>query len=493
MKNTIELTQSLRISQIVTGLWQVADMERETGELDPQKTAEEMIPYIKAGISSFDMADHYGSSEVIAGALKGFQLKQPVQLFTKWVPKPGKTTKATVKKAVERSLKRMKQDSIDLMQYHTWNYLDPSWIDALIYLKELKEEGYIKNIGVTNFDPQHLRIACASGIPIITNQISYSLLDRRGSDEQMKNVCKKYDVKLLAYGSLAGGFLTDKWLGKKEPEKEGLATWSEMKYKRFIDISGGWDVYQNLLKVIKQIANAHNVSIANISTKYCLQNPFVAAVIIGARLGKSEHLKDNFRMLKLKISDEDLNKINNAQNKLSTIPGNCGDEYRKPPYLTASGDLSHHVDKLPNVFKLKENIKGISTVSSNTKWEKMASYSRALKFQNRVLVSGTTATHGQILVGRQDATAQTHFILDKIEASIESLGGTLKDVIRTRVFIKNISDWERIAAVHGERFKGINPVNTMVKAGLIGEGYLVEIEAEASIKNTKPNERITKK
>jgi len=485
MKSSIELTQGFKISQIVTGLWQVADMEREAGDLDPFKTAEEMIPYIKAGISSFDMADHYGSSEVIAGALQNLELEKPVQLFTKWVPKPGKISRLDVKKAVELSLTRMKLKSIDLMQYHTWDYLEPSWLDALLYLKELKDEGYIKNIGVTNFDPSHLRIACASGVPIITNQISYSLLDQRGSDDQMKKVCKKYDVKLLAYGSLAGGFLTNKWLGKKEPKNKDLKTWSEMKYKRFIDIAGGWDVYQNLLKVLKKIANSHNVSIANISTKYSLQNPFVAAVIIGARLGKSDHLKDNLRMLNLEISDEDLNKISNALNKLSSIPGNSGDEYRKPPYLTASGDLSHHVDKVPNVFKLKENIKGIRTVSSNTKWEKMASYSRALKFQNRILVSGTTATHGEILIGRQDAIAQTHFIIDKIEASIKSLGGTLKDVIRTRVFIKDMSDWESIASVHGERFKGINPVNTMVKAGLIGEGYLVEIEAEAYIKSKK--------
>ena len=72
-------------------------------------------------------------------------------------------------------------------------------------------------------------------------------------------------------------------------------------------------------------------------------------------------------------------------------------------------------------------------------------------------------------------------IRDRIEASINDLGGSFNDVVRTRVYIKNLSDWEDIAKAHGERFMGINPANTMIKAGLIGDEYLVEIEAEAEL------------
>ena len=97
------------------------------------------------------------------------------------------------------------------------------------------------------------------------------------------------------------------------------------------------------------------------------------------------------------------------------------------------------------------------------------------------MLSGTTATHGDLVIGKRDARAQSYFIIDKIEATIESLGGSLKDVIRTRVFIKNLSDWELVAKAHGERFKNIMPSNTLVQAGLIGDDYLVEIEAEAVI------------
>ena len=475
-----ELSSDLKISRIITGLWQIADMERD-GDLDSKIFAKNIIPYVEAGLTTFDMADHYGTSELIIGEYNIISPKSDLQLFTKWVPNSGKIKRQSVREAVELALDRIKQTSIDLMQYHAWYYPDPSWLDALFYLTELKEEGLIKHIGVTNFDSAHLRIACASGIPIISNQISHSIIDQRASSQMMTNVCDEYGVKLLAYGVIMGGFLTKKWLNKKEPRAQELQTWSEMKYKRFIDASGGWGAYQNLLKVIHQIAQGYNVSIANICSRYILDNPLVAGIIIGARLGQSNHIEDNLNILKTNISKDEINMIRDAQKELKPISGDCGDEYRKPPYLTASGDLSHHIQGIPKPYNINVISKDRKQVSSNTKWEQLASYSRAVKFKDRIVVSGTTATHGDLVIGKSDARAQTYFIIDKIEATIESLGGSLKDVIRTRVFIKNLSDWELVAKAHGERFKNIMPTNTLVQAGLIGDDYLVEIEAEAVI------------
>ena len=134
------------------------------------------------------MADHYGSSELIVGEYNINNSTSDLQLFTKWVPKPGKVDKQSVRDAVQLSLDRMKQTSIDLIQYHAWHYPDPSWLDALFYLNELKKEGLIKNIGVTNFDAAHLRIACASGIPIVSNQISHSLIDQRANSLKIIDV-----------------------------------------------------------------------------------------------------------------------------------------------------------------------------------------------------------------------------------------------------------------------------------------------------------------
>lgn len=194
LKNKTILSKSLSIPKLIVGLWQIADMEKEDQQLDLPKTASYMDAYIDAGFTAFDMADHYGSSEIIAGICKNRSPKKDViTMFTKWVPKPGKITKDQVRSAVQKALDRMDQKTIDLMQFHAWDYTDPSWLDGLTFLNELKKEGLIDNIGVTNFDAHHLRIALANGIPIVSNQISHSLIDQRAQGA-MKAVCAEYDV-----------------------------------------------------------------------------------------------------------------------------------------------------------------------------------------------------------------------------------------------------------------------------------------------------------
>ena len=481
MENLVRLSDSLTIPRLVIGLWQIADMERKQGVLDPARTARFMEPYARAGFSAFDMADHYGSSEIIAGNFKNsYGDPASIKLFTKWVPEPGKISKDLVRKAIETALHRMQQPTLDLMQFHAWHYPDPSWLDALFYLNELREEGLIQNIGVTNFDAAHLRIALSSGIPVVSNQVSHSVLDRRAMGA-MQGVCEQYHVKLLAYGTLAGGFLTDKWWGKPEPDATSLATWSEMKYKRFIDAAGGWKAFQQLLDALKRVADKHQTSIAAIASRYVLENPAVAAVIVGARLGENAHIGEHERLLEIELDAEDRARIQTAQEKLRPIPGDCGDEYRKPPFLTASGDLSHHVTGFPAVFEPVRRDENTSQAYSGTVWEEFAGYSRAVRKGNVIYVSGTTATHGARVIGGNDPAGQTHFVIDKIEAAIESLGGTLKDVVRTRIFVNQLDDWEAVARAHGERFRGIDPANTLVEARLVGNGYRVEIEAEAVI------------
>lgn len=482
MEAFIDIATGFRVSRIITGLWQIADIERKEGPLDVATSASHLSNYVASGFTTFDMADHYGSSELIAGHFRNHHAHgDRTQLLTKWVPPPGKISRESVREAVQASLARMQSQMIDLMQFHAWRYADPSWLDGLFYLDELRQEGLIRFLGVTNFDAVHLKMALDSGIPIVSNQVCHSLIDRRANAD-LRRVCQDYPVNLLAFGTLAGGFLTDKWHKQKEPANDDLTTWSEMKYKRFIDVAGGWEIFQNLLNVCKSIADKYGVSIANIACHSVLQNPAVAAIIVGARLGQSEHIKQNQKVLNLDLDTEDLESIRDAQKQLQPIPGDCGDEYRKPPFLTASGDLSHHLDEFPDTFEPVAINKFRSKVSSGTKWEGLASYSRAVRDGNRIFVSGTTATHGNILIGGDDAASQTHFVIDKIEGAIESLGGSLNDVVRTRVYVNNIEDWEPIARAHGHRFKQIDPANTLVQAGLIGDGYLVEIEAEAMIR-----------
>ena len=171
-----QLAPNLKTSRILTGLWQVADMERGGKQLDLDTAAKALIPYIEAGLTTFDMADHYGSSELITGILhKKYIAKDKIQLLTKWVPPPGKVSKKVVREAVQISLDRMQLETLDVLQYHEWNYADAAWLDQLYWLQELKEEGLIKQLGLTNFDTPHLKMVLDSGIKVVSNQICFSL------------------------------------------------------------------------------------------------------------------------------------------------------------------------------------------------------------------------------------------------------------------------------------------------------------------------------
>lgn len=473
-----ELAPGLMICPVITGLWQVADLEREGHVLDSAQAALAMKAYFDAGLTTFDMADHYGSAEDIAGVFHIRFGANKSQLLTKWVPSPGVITKQDVRSAVHKSLRRLQSERIDLLQFHTWNYADPAWLDCLYWLHELKAEGIIAQLGLTNFDTAHLNMVVNSGIEVVSNQVCYSLLDQRAAGP-MTTSCLRYGVKLLAFGTVAGGFLSEKWLNRDEPRLDESLTWSQMKYKRFIETAGGWKKFQELLRVLHEVSLASGISMANVASRYILEQLGVGGVIVGARLGQSEHIAENKALLTQSLGDIDINKVRTAMQKLDRIPGDCGDEYRKPPFLTASGDLSHHMNAVSLPYPCKSGADGRQRVLTGTVLEDIASYSRALRVANRILVSGTTATHGTRLIGGTDPASQMHFVIDKIEGAIQSLGGGLRDVVRTRVFVKNIADWEPIARVHGERFRGIQPVNTMIGAKLIGDEYLLEMEAEA--------------
>jgi aryl-alcohol dehydrogenase-like predicted oxidoreductase/enamine deaminase RidA (YjgF/YER057c/UK114 family) len=476
------LAPGLEISRLVTGLWQVADIERDGRLIDPQQGAAALADYAAAGFDTFDMADHYGSAEVITGSLLASPQGQGVRAFTKWCPAPGPMTPTVVREGVQRALDRLQVPRIDLMQFHWWSFEHPAYLDAMLELARLREEGLIAHLGLTNFDTAHLRLLLAQGVPIASNQVCISLLDRRATGE-MSALCLERGVRLLAYGTLGGGFLSERWLGAAEPAE--VADWSKMKYRRFIDAVGGWDALQAVLRAAAQISRKHGVSLSNVATRWVLQQPAVAGVIIGARLSESEHRADNLRVFDFELDAEDLAQLQQGFAATTPIPGDCGDEYRRPPFLTASGDLSHHLASIPPVWP-KQPVPGKPgrwRVDSGSVWEPLAGYARAQRVGGRILVSGTTATHGEgQLVGPGDAAVQATYILDKIGASIAALGGSLRDVVRTRVYLQDVNDWQAVSAVHGRYFGDIRPANTLLQvAALVGPGYKVEIEAEALV------------
>jgi aryl-alcohol dehydrogenase-like predicted oxidoreductase/enamine deaminase RidA (YjgF/YER057c/UK114 family) len=478
-----ELAPGLTISRIVTGLWQVADMERDGKVLDLDAAAAAMSEYAKAGFDAFDMADHYGSAEDIAGRFNERSGNAASVMLTKWCPPPGPMTAGIVRGAIERCLVRLKTSKIDLLQLHWWTFRHPAWLDALREFAALQAEGLISHVGVTNFDTDHLRVLVGEGLRIVSNQVSFSLIDRRAAGE-MSTFCLQNGIRLLAYGTLAGGLLTGKWLGRPEPATGELGDWSTMKYKRFVDQIGGWDALQSILSAISTIAAKHEVSMANVAGRWVLDQQTVAAIIIGARLGEREHRSDNLGVFAFSLDAEDRRSIDAALSRTKSIAGDCGREYRRPPYLTATGDLSLHLKTVPPVYSA-EPVPGRPRrlrIDTGSVWEPIAGYSRAVRIGDRILVSGTTATHDAgAVVCENDAAGQAVYILDRIEASIEALGGTLDDVVRTRIYLRDAGYWEQVARVHGRYLGHLRPANTLIEVSNLIGGYLVEIEAEAVI------------
>jgi aryl-alcohol dehydrogenase-like predicted oxidoreductase/enamine deaminase RidA (YjgF/YER057c/UK114 family) len=477
----LELAPGLEVPRVLTGLWQVADMERDGTPLDADAAGLALAAYADAGFDGFDMADHYGSAEILVGRYLARARPGHATAFTKWCPLPGPMTPEVVRQGIQQRLERLGLPRIDLLQFHWWQYRHPGYLDAMLELDRLRHEGRIGHLGVTNFDADHLRLLVTHGIPVVSNQVSFSLLDRRPAG-RMTEVCRETGVKLLAYGVLAGGFLSDRWVDRPEPTH--IPDWSKSKYRRFIDTVGGWNVLQRVLVAAKAIAVKHGVSVANVAARWVLEQEAVGAVIIGARLGEREHRGDNLAVFGFALDDADNARLAEAHSVMREIPGDCGDEYRKPPFLTASGDLSHHLAGLPPVFESSASRvrPARQTVGSGSRWEPIAGYARAVRAGHRILVSGTTATHGEnTVVCPGDAQGQTVYVLDKIGAAIEALGGELDDVVRTRIYVRDVACADPVARVHGRYFGAIRPANTLVQvAGLVG-GYEVEIEAEADV------------
>ena len=489
-KIPLTLIGGFSIHQLITGLWQVADIEKEGHLFDLEDAANELEQYHQDGFGTFDMADHYGSAELIVGRLLArYQNEQhrPIAC-TKWCPVPGSMTKEVVRVGIQERLDCLGVQQLDLLQFHWWTFQHPAWLDALHELAELREQGLIKELGVTNFDAAHLHLAIADGIPIRSNQVSFSLLDRRAGGS-LKEVCENHAVKILAYGTLCGGFLSKRWLGQEDPEK--ISDWSRMKYRRFIESSGGWKTFQSILSEVEKIAQKHKVSMANVATKWVLSQDHVAAVIIGARLGESQHRLNNMELFEFELDSKDLQTLEKTFEELTPVPGDCGDEYRKPPFLTATGDLSHHLEQVEKIFigTPSENRKDAIQVLSSSEWEDIAGYCRAQSIGDLIVVSGTTATAGHSrIIAQGDAAAQTTFILDKIAAALEALGASMEDVVRTRIYLVNAEDTLAVSKAHGRVFCQIKPANTLFQVGGLVGDYLVEIEADALIRNVNsPN------
>jgi aryl-alcohol dehydrogenase-like predicted oxidoreductase len=329
-----QLAPDLATYRIINGMWQVAGGH---GYIDHELAIADMMRYHEAGFTTWDLADIYGPAEDFIGqfrrkllSIKGEEELDKIRALTKWVPQPRRITRSIVNESIDRSLHRMGVSMVDLLQFHWWDYNNPYYMDALKYLSDLRDEGKIKHIGLTNFDTERLQIMIDSDLQIVSNQVQYSIIDRR-PEVKMIPFCIENNISLLCYGSICGGFMSERYLGRMQPSTAELNTLSLQKYKKMIDAWGGWSLFQELLSTLKKIAQKHNVTITNVAERYILDKSAVAGVIIGVRLGIVDHRTSNTQVFNFILDKSDCEAIDAVcakSNNLFEIIGDCGDEYR---------------------------------------------------------------------------------------------------------------------------------------------------------------------
>lgn len=271
-----------------------------------------IIDAVQNGFRIFDCADIYSGVEELLGEAKtSNEIRgSAIRVHTKFVPDLNKLESINffeVQEVVDRSLKRLKTDCLDLVQFHWWDYRIERYLEILDCLFKIKEAGKISAIGLTNFDSGRLKEIIDAGFDIASIQMQYSLLDRRGERDLMP-LCKEYGIRIFSYGSLLGGFLSETWLGKPEPNLSELPNRSLVKYKLIIDDWGGWERYQSVLKQMHDIATQRNCSISQVVIASLLQSGRVDALIVG--LSVRNYQKQNRELARLiRLSDSELDQL----------------------------------------------------------------------------------------------------------------------------------------------------------------------------------------
>lgn len=321
------LTSDYDISKVIKGGWQLAAGH---GQVNLEDALEDMLQYVKAGITTFDCADIYTGVEELIGAFLGkykhaFDTDElpAVQIHTKYVPDRSTLnglSRQDVEKVIDRSLTRLGRDRLDLVQFHWWDYDTPRYVEAALFLKALQEAGKIRHIGVTNFDVKHLKDITDAGVNIVSNQVQYSVIDQRPAGE-MTNFCQERNIALLCYGTLAGGFMTDSYRCTPEP-RTPHENRSLTKYALIIDEAGGWSIFQETLDLLRDVAEKYKVDIAAVATRYIMQKPQVAATIVGAR--NARHLVKTSKLFTFELDGDDLKAIGK---QVSLENGLRGDVY----------------------------------------------------------------------------------------------------------------------------------------------------------------------
>ncbi|MFQ5973831.1 MAG: aldo/keto reductase [Alphaproteobacteria bacterium] len=326
MTGTVERTELVpgrTISRLLKGGWHLAGGH---GPIDREQAIHDMAAFVEAGITTFDCADHYTGVEELIGEFRATypSLAREVQIHTKFVPDYdvlGSVDENYVRDIIDRSRKRLLVECLDLVQLHWWNPDIPRYIETAQILARLRKEGKIAEIGVTNFNVEQLSRLVDAGIPIVSNQPQYSPIDLR-PENGMVDYCREQGIRLLCYGTLAGGFFSRAWLGQPEPTGP-FDNRSLTKYKLIIEDFGGWALLQDLLHAFDRVAGKHGATIGQVALRWVLDRPGVAGAIVGAT--STRHLGEIVGVFALRLDDEDRAAIAAVTDRRTGPQGDCYD------------------------------------------------------------------------------------------------------------------------------------------------------------------------
>jgi len=315
------LAPGYSIASVINGCWQLTP-DHGGGPARETDIFNMFSELVEHGFTTFDCADIYTGVESLIGRFRS-RLPDPdrIQVHTKLVPDKStlhQLTASQVDAVIDRSLKRLGVDCLDLVQFHWWDYSVAGMELLTGRLMKAQQAGKIRLLGATNFDTAHIRQLLQDGVPVVSLQMQYSLLDRR-PERQMTALSHESGVALLPYGVLAGGYLGEKYLGAQASPASNR---SLTKYRLIIDEAGGWATYQDLLQVLSRIARKHAVTIETVAAKWVLEQDAVRAIILGT--GSRSRALQNLKLTELQMDEEDLQAIH-LQLERQTIPG--GDMY----------------------------------------------------------------------------------------------------------------------------------------------------------------------
>lgn len=308
----IALQPEYSISRVVKGGWHLAGGH---GNISEEQALDDMYHFVKAGITTFDCADIYTGVEELIGKFRkthadAFRAGDlpPIQVHTKYVPDYNALatlSKEETTRIIDRSLRRLGVERLDLVQFAWWDYQFPRYLETAVHLTELRKAGKIRFLGITNFDTTRIKEMLDAGVQIASNQVQYSVLDQR-VERQMTDLAQEHSIPYLCYGTVAGGFLSDRYLNVPDPTPP-FENRSLTKYRLIIEEFGSYELFQQLLHVLRKIADKYEVAIAEVACHYILQKPMVAGVIVGAR--NRRHLESLQRLDTFTLDADDLGQI----------------------------------------------------------------------------------------------------------------------------------------------------------------------------------------